>query len=523
MSNPESQLDTNSTRWLRWGYLVLGTLLVWRLFYIASGLIELSPDEALYWLQAKHPALSYYAKPPIVAFTIYVGTFLFGDNDFGVRFFSPIISAVLGLICLRFCAREFNARLGFALVLITNATPLLQVGSNLMTIDPLNVLFWTLAMLVGWRAVQPDGTTRQWVWVGIWMGLGFLSKYTALFQWLCWAVFFVLWKPARPHLRRPGPYLALLVNVLLSLPVLIWNSQNDWVTVTHVGGRADFGNISHFTLRYLFEFIGAEAGLLNPVYFVGMVWASIAFWRARPRDSQMVYFFSMGAPLVFAYTLQSFHARVLPNWIVPAILPLMFVMILHWDQYWIRPWIRQTFYAGLVIGFVAMVFMTDTGVVKVITGHNLKVSMDPLHRIRGWHETARIVGEARQNLLKEGKPVFILCPDYSTASEVAFYLPEARTKVNTQPIAYCWDSDKPIAEFYYWPEYQFWKRKGDNAIYFKVVPLAAHSTSPVSTPTEPPKELFAKFRSVQSIGRFHADFRGQPIRWFEMFECRDQL
>lgn len=523
MTDSESQLDANSTRWLRWGYFIIGAFLVWRLFYIASGLIELSPDEALYWLQAKHPALSYYAKPPMVAFTIYVGTLLFGDNDFGVRFFSPVISAVLGWLCLRFCARELNARLGFALVLITNATPLLQVGSNLMTIDPLNVLFWTLAMLVGWRAIQPDGTTRHWFWVGVWMGLGLLSKYTALFQWLCWVVFFVLWRPARPHLRRPGPYLALLVNILLSLPVLIWNSQNDWVTVTHVGGRADFGNVSHFTAHYLLEFIGAEAGLLNPVFFLGMIWAGIAFWWTKPRDLRMVYFFSMGAPLVFVYTLQSLHARVLPNWIVPAILPLIFVMVLYWDQCWSRRWVRRTFYSGLIIGLIGMVFMTDTGVVKLITGHNLKVSMDPLHRIRAWHETARIVGEARQNLLKEGKPVFIICPDYSTASETAFYLPEARATVTRQPIACCWDSDKPISEFYYWPEYQFWKRTGDNAIYFKVIPLAPHSNAPAAEPAQPPMELFAKFRSVKNIGRFHADFRGQPIRWFEMFECRDQL
>ena len=70
------------------------------------------------------------------------------------------------------------------------------------------------------------------------MGLGFLSKYTALFQLLCWAVFFALWPPARKHLRRPGPYLALLVNLVCALPVLIWNWQHHWITVTHVAGNA---------------------------------------------------------------------------------------------------------------------------------------------------------------------------------------------------------------------------------------------------------------------------------------------
>jgi 4-amino-4-deoxy-L-arabinose transferase-like glycosyltransferase len=518
-----TQFSADSGRWLVWGYILLGGLLLWRLYYIASGLIELSPDETLFWLQSKHLALSYYSKPPLTALTILLGTSLFGNNDLGVRFFSPVIAALLGLICLRFCARELNARFGFALVLITNAAPLFLVGSCLMTIDPLSVLFWTLATLAGWRAIQPNGTTWHWGWMGVWMGLGFLSKYTALFQLLCWAVFFVLWPPARLHLRRPGPYAAVLVNFILALPVLIWNAHNQWITVIHVGGRADFGHVSHFTTRYLLEFIGAEFGLLNPVFFVGMVWASAALWRMKPRDLRMVYFFSMGAPLVFAYTLQSLHARVLPNWIVPAVLPLMFLMLFYWEPFCARLWVRRTFYAGLIGGFLAMIFLTDTGIVKIVTGHNLPVSVDPLHRIRGWHETARIVGDARNNLLREGKPVFIICPDYSTASEVSFYLPEAQAATTGEPIAYCWDSDKPITEYHYWPKYNFWKRTGDNAIFFEVLPLARHSDDPVPAPANLPTELQARFHSVRSIGRFHADFRARPMRWIEVFECRDQL
>lgn len=515
--------DADLKKWLSWGYLVLGLLLVWRLVYIGSGFIELSGDEALYWLQFKHPALSYYSKPPLTALTIGLGTTLFGTHDFGVRFFSPVISFILGLVCLRFCARELNARLGFALVLITNATPLLIVGANLMTIDPISVLGWTLAMLCGWRAIQPNGRTLDWVWVGFWMGVGFLSKYTGLFQLLSWAVFFALWRPARAHLRRPGPYLALLVNFLLLLPVLIWNAQHDWITVTHVGGRADFGRITDFTTRYFFELLGAEAGLLNPIFFVGMAWAAIACWRARPLDLRMVYFCSMGLPLVFAYTLQSFHARVLPNWIVPAVLPQMFVMLIYWDQYRNRLWVRRAYYTGLGLGVVAAIFLTDTGIVKALTGNALPVYMDPLHRIRGWKATAQIVGEARQKLLQEGRPVFIICPDYSTTSEVSFYLPEAQATVNTQPVACCWDSDKPITEFHYWPKYNFWERTGDNAIFFLILPMAKHSDQPLPTPAKAPPELLTKFRSVKSIGRFPAEFRGKPMRWLEVYECRDQM
>lgn len=502
---------------------MLGGLLLWRLYYIASGLIELSQDEALYWLQSKHPALSYYSKPPLVAMTQLLGTTLFGDNDFGVRFFSPVISALIGILCLRFCAREFGARPAFVLVLVLNALPLMMAGSTLMTIDPLSVLFWTAAMLTGWRAVQSDGAAWHWMLVGLWMGLGFLAKYTALFQLLCWALFFVLWRPARLHLRRPGPYLALLVNFIVALPVLIWNAQHNWITVTHVGDRANFGHLSSFTARYLFEFLGAEVGLLNPVFFVGMIWALIAFWRVRPRDPRMLLFFSMGAPLVFAYLLQSLHARVLPNWIAPAVIPFSFLMVVYWDARRQLPWVRRLFYTGLVLGGLSLIFISDTRLIKVVTGHYLPMSIDPLRRVRGWSETARLAGEARQNLLQEGKPVFIICPGYSSASEVSFYLPEAKAAVAKQPIVYCWGFERPISEFYFWPEYNYRRRVGENAIYLKEIGLVAGKSGPVTVPPVPPEKLAAQFRSVKYVGTVHADFRGRPVRWFQIFECRDLL
>src|SRR5882762_7010025 len=176
---------------------IFAALLLARLFYIASGKIELVGDEAYQWLWSKHLALSYFSKPPLIAYTHWLGTLIWGDTGLGVRCFSPVIAAVLAFLMLRFFALHVNARAGFFLVLIFTATPLTALGSILMTIYPISVLFWTLAMLAGWRAVQEKGTTVDWIWVGIWMALGFLSKYTELFQLLCWVVFFALWPPAR--------------------------------------------------------------------------------------------------------------------------------------------------------------------------------------------------------------------------------------------------------------------------------------------------------------------------------------
>jgi len=58
-------------------------LLLFRLGYIASGTIELSPDEAYQWLWSKHLALSYFSKPPGIAFTQFAGTALWATRHSG--------------------------------------------------------------------------------------------------------------------------------------------------------------------------------------------------------------------------------------------------------------------------------------------------------------------------------------------------------------------------------------------------------------------------------------------------------
>ena len=135
--------------WLRLGYGFIIFSLLANLAYINSNLIELSGDEAYQWMWSKHLALSYISKPPLIAVTQFLGTTLWGDTEFGVRFFSPIISTVIGFLVLRFFAREVNSRAGFFLLLILSATPLMSLGSILLTVDSLSVLFWAAAMIAG--------------------------------------------------------------------------------------------------------------------------------------------------------------------------------------------------------------------------------------------------------------------------------------------------------------------------------------------------------------------------------------
>jgi len=537
--------------WVRLGYVALALMLFTRLIYIGSGTIELSQDEAYQWVWSKHPALSYYSKPPMIAYAQWLSTAIWGDTAFGVRFFSPVIGALLGGLLLRWMAGFVAGRTAFWLVLILQATPLLTVGTTLLTIDPLLVLFWTLSMILGWRAAQADSTVWHWLGAGLTAGLAFLSKYSALYSILCWALFFALWPPARKQLRRPGPWLALLVLLSSLVPVLVWNSHHGWITMTHVSDNAQLRTPWRPSPKFFLEFVGAELGLLNPVFLVAALWAMAAFWKQREsgnddplaparqrRRGFMLYLFCLGGPVFLGHALYTLRARVQANWIAPAVVPMFCLMVMYWDARWrqgarkVADWLQ----AGLVFGFIAVTIMHDPALVGTLVGRPLPPDLDPLRRVRGWKQTAAVVETARTRLQAEGKPVFVIAHHYGITGLLSFYLPEAKPGAGRSPLVYVLLGPTPENQFFFWPEYRYQNfRAGQNAIFVVEVDrprysitgwlqslVSGHPQSPPAAPAGDPAHpaMRAQFEEVQDLGVQPIYHDGQIYRWVQLFACR---
>jgi 4-amino-4-deoxy-L-arabinose transferase-like glycosyltransferase/membrane-associated phospholipid phosphatase len=537
-STLNSQPSTSDTHWLRLGYIAIFVMLIVRWIYIANGTIDLEKDEAYQWLWSKHLALSYYSKPMGIALIHFLGTSLWGDTVFGIRFFPPLFAAILSVMVLRFFAREVSAPAGFWLLLIVTATPLLGIGTILMTIDPPMVLCWMWALVAGWRAAQPDGKTRDWLVVGLAMGLGFLCKYTAACQIACWAIFFALWPAARAHLRRPGPWLALLIFLVCTTPVIIWNAQHGWITVHHVAGNAGLGSPWKPTLRFFRDFLFVEAGLLNPIFFAGALWAMFAFWK-QPRHKMSglwLYFFCMGAPVFLGYWLYSFHSRILPNWIAPAVVPMFCLMVAYWDERrqagsrLVKPFLA----IGLALGFFAVAILFQSNLIGKVAGQLLPGEKDPLRRVRAWQPTAALVEGEREKLEAEGKPAFIIADHYGMTGLFTFYLPQAKAALQSGPLVYCVDSDEPLNQLFFWPDYDYRaQRQGQNAIYVTELdpyPLEpgwlwkwlTHQTvgyATVPPPLPKPPRMLREFESVTDLGEFEIKIGKRVFRRLHLWEC----
>jgi membrane-associated phospholipid phosphatase len=536
--NPKVSPSTSASQWLRLGYILIFTMLIGRWLYLASGLIQLSQDEAYQWVWSKHLALSYYSKPLGIALIQFAGTSLWGDTELGVRFFSPLFAAILSVMVLRFFAREINARAAFWLLLIVTAVPLLGAGAILMTIDPPLVLCWMWALVAGWRAMQPDGQTRHWLVVGLAMGLGFLCKYSALYQFVCWAIFFALWPASRVHLRKPGPWLALLIFLFYTLPVVIWNWQHGWITAHHVAG--DAGLLSQWkpTLRYFWDFLFSELILLNPVFLIGSIVAMFGFWKLRQEKPLWLYFFCMSAPVLLGHLVYSFHSRVLPNWIAVAILPMLCLMVAFWDARWRTSsrWLKPCLVIGLALGFLVAAFMYDSKLVGRIAGQPLPGEKDLTRRVNAWKQSAALVETEREKLQQEGKPAFILCNHYGISGLYTFYLPQAKATLQSEPLVYPLRSDRPGNQFYFWPEYNYSAlRKGQNAIYVSEVdpyPLEdgwfwkwlKHQPvdyARIPPPMTAPQQIVQEFQSVTDLGEREIKIGDRVFHRVHLWACYD--
>src|SRR4051812_19423254 len=103
-------------------FIFLGVLTVFRLVYITQ--YELTPDETYYFQWSQHLDLSFYSKGPGIALAMKLGTFLFGDTVFGIRFLSPLLSLGTSLLMLGFARRLYGEQVAVWTVFTTQFIPI---------------------------------------------------------------------------------------------------------------------------------------------------------------------------------------------------------------------------------------------------------------------------------------------------------------------------------------------------------------------------------------------------------------
>ena len=395
--------------------------------------LPLSADEAYYWLWSKHLAAGYYDHPPLVAFVIRLGTWLFGDSEFGVRFGGVILSVLTSWFVWRAAAAILRDETRAALAaLLFNLT--LMVGVEMLAVTPdTPSIAATAAFVFCLAKIQATQDVRWWLWAGAAAGLGLLSKYSGVFVGAGGLVWLLASPKARPWLKTPWPWAGGALAVLIFLPNLWWQSQHHWMTFVFQFGRVTGG---HLTARFLVEFAGAQLGLATP--FI-LALAVLGAWRARPRDDDRFLLLALLAPALIYFVVHALHDRVQGNW--PCFLYPM-LAILAADAFAADPGVRR-WCSWLAIPVAAAVLLL--AYLQAATGL-IPLKQDPLARLLGvgMSDVASKLAALKQQTGARA----ILVSDYETTAWLRFYGPSLRLIAVDQPNRYL---DAPTAQPAYGP------------------------------------------------------------------------
>ena len=423
-----------------WFLLFLGCVTAFHLWFISSGRFNLAPDEAHYWTWSKRPDWSYYSKGPMVAYLITLSTRLGGDTEFFVRL--PAVILATGTAWLTFLLADRlcrSTRAGLEAVLLLAAIPLAEAGSILMTIDAPLVFFWSLTLLLIHRALTADGNA-WWLLAGIAFGLGLLSKYTMAVMVPQTFLYLALSRHHRLWMRRPGPYLALGMGLLIFTPVIYWSVIHNLVSFRHLLEQLGWGKETVTPLKSLGAFVASQIGVVTPVLFVVLM---IGLWEAgrtgltRRSDDTSLFLLCASVPLLVACVITSLWTKVQANWAAPAYVAAV-IAAAKWRSdsptqgssawRWTRS--RTLFACALLTGFLVSAIGHFPRALAS-AGLPLPRKLDLTKRLRGWAELGTQVSAVYQEMSRS-RPTFVFSDRYQVASEVMFYVPAHPKTYNIQ-------------------------------------------------------------------------------------------
>ncbi|GAB6066059.1 glycosyltransferase family 39 protein [Aquifex pyrophilus] len=453
-------------------------LAVLRILYILLYPIDLSPEEAQYWDWSRHLDLSYYSKPPMVAYMNFLSTAIFGNTELGVRINAVLLSFLLSLITYKFVKEIYDEKTAFLSSVIPNILLGFSINSLLFTTDSPLIFFWALSLIFLYKAVE-ENRLIPWIFTGIFGGLAFLSKYPAVFLLPLGVLYVFIVR--RELLRDIKIYSSIFVAFILSLPVLIWNIKHDFISFRHVSNLADkgssFPNISAFL-----EFLGGQVLILSliPFFFVIYGWFKTFFTR----DKRDIFLTVFSFPVFLFFLLLSLKKRVYANWPDFGYYTAVILFSRHFLN---APKFLKVI--TIFIGVFLTILIHFTPLLDLIGLRKLlPPKRDPTKFLVGWEKLGKEVSELHT------KDKFILSSAYQISAELAFY-------VDGNPRTYVYHVNR-YTQYYLWRE-GLKSYKGSDALFVSYGGI--------------PKELMKSFKDKAFIKRVDIFWRGKRVRSFYIY------
>jgi len=184
------------------------------------------------------------------------------------------LAVIVALVAVWATARPLVGATGaLVAVLIIDGMHYLQYTAVKFNHDVIQLPFWGLAGYA-FHAALKRGRTRHWLLLGFCLGAALWAKYFVVVLAAPYALFVLLDREARRALATPGPWITLIVALVIAAPHVVWLFKTDFLPFAYAEHRASavrgwFDHILHPAV-----FAGSQIFFLLPSFFI----ASALFW-----------------------------------------------------------------------------------------------------------------------------------------------------------------------------------------------------------------------------------------------------
>jgi len=399
-------MAVESYKWRKWFYWLTFVSLVLRVFL--ASMLELGNDEVYYRLYALYPDWSHFDHPLMVGLVIQFFSFdLLFSSELFIRMGSIIFGTANLFLVYSIAERLKNSRTGFfaAFLYSTSIYTFIITGVFILPDTP-QQFFWLLSLSL-MLSVLPACPARKRIGIkmmgmGLVIGLAILSKYTSVFLWLGAGIYILLYN--RQWLKSKWLYLAILLTAFVSLPILIWNMQNDFISFGFHSQRVGVAGYS-FNFNYLLTELLGEFLYNNPANYVLIIIALVMVFRGKLKidESHIKIILLVSLPLIILFIGFSFFRATLPHWSAPGFTGLIFLAAVWMNDFVqkrgkkLSPWPLKIAVLLLALVLFLGFAQVNYGLIKIPSteDYNKLGSNDPSLDMYGYeqvgHEFAKIV------------------------------------------------------------------------------------------------------------------------------------
>jgi len=345
--------------------LAILLLIVFKITAVYFTEFSLYGDEAQYWLWSQTLDLGYYSKPPLLAWFLGGYSIVFGDSFVSLKIFPVVIYFFISYVIYKLCLNlSFDKKKAQLCALSFLIIPAASLSSFLISTDLLLLLFWAISMVLLLKVIKTNLTINFFL-LGLFLGLGFLAKYAAIYFLLSLLLLLFLDKTSLKSFRNNplGVLVFLFSFVVVLLPNILWNFNNGWITFSHTSNNANLQNLN-LNFYEPIKFVGSQILMVGPLLFIFVIF----FLKNLSLDYENKFLLIFSLPIIFIVLVESFLVRANANWAAPALISIfIFLFRLVNKNYLLK--INFTFnYLVAFLLFFSILITSENKVFDRITG-----------------------------------------------------------------------------------------------------------------------------------------------------------